>query len=294
MLRTLACVLSSLFILALSNPAPGQEQPSASEGSSPVRVEVTLADGSVVSGTIVSESASVIVLDTSVGRLEIDRARVRSIVYGEESSARTLRPGGWRDDPDYNSLILTPTSETLPKGDVYYRNFELLFNNFGYAVTDDFNISAMGAFPVTSDLRLVSIGAKYRLVSRETAGIGVAASGSAWLVDDETLATLSAVASFGDRRRSVTLAANYGIGEENSEFFFFVGGDVQVGAGFKLLVEYGNSGDALTEDDFNGVLNLGFRLFWEKASFSLSGFRPLEDTDDDFIAFPLAMFSAHF
>jgi hypothetical protein len=38
---------------------------------------------------------------------------------------------------------------------------------------------------------------------------------------------------------------------------------------------------------------VGFRLFWENVSFTLTGFRPLEETGE-FIAFPLAMFSAHF
>jgi hypothetical protein len=280
--------LSIVLVLLVAYRAQAQDAPP------PQLAEITLVDGTVIRGHIVTEAETYIILEsTALGRMQISRDRIRSIAYGVEGG-EGIPPGGWRQDPDYNSLLLVPTAETLPKGDIYYRNFELLFNNLGYAVTDYLNISVMAAFPITSELRIFSAGAKLRLLSREKSPVSIAASASGWFAEDVAVGTTSAIFSAGNRRYSFTLAGNYGWFEDSDEFFVFLGGDVQVATGLKLLLEYGNSQSAVTEDnDFKGLVNIGLRLFWEKVSFTMTGFRPLEDTGD-FIAFPLVMFSAHF
>jgi hypothetical protein len=275
-----------LIVLLLSGPALAQEAAMGREA------EVTLIDGSTVYGRIVREDDTLVVLESdSLGTMRIPRERIRGIEY---ETAQPSSTSNWREDPDRNSLLLAPTAETLPQGDVYYRNFMILFNNLGYAVTDDLNLSVMAAFPVTSDVRIVSLGAKFRLVSRDRSPVSLATAFSTWIVDDENLSTVSGIMSAGNSRRSFTAAVNYGFADGDGELFFLLGADLQVGAGTKLIAEYGNSESAISdENDFKGILNVGFRLFWENVSFTLTGFRPLEETGE-FIAFPLAMFSAHF
>lgn len=290
--RWIPTTLTVLVLLLGAGTVHGQD-----DESTPV-AELVLVDGTTLRGRIVSETATHVVIESeTLGQVEIDRTRIRSVTYqveAREQPAETGAKPGWRDDPDVNSLLLVPTAETLPAGDVYYRNFLLLFNNLGLAVSDNFNLSVMATFPITADAFVFSLGAKLRLLSREKSGVGIAASASAWFADDENLGTIGGIVSFGDRRRSLTAAVNVAFVEDDSETFFLVGGDVQVGPGLKLLAEYGNSESAISdENDFNGIINVGFRLFWEKTSFTLTGFRPLEETGD-FIAFPLAMFSAHF
>jgi hypothetical protein len=286
------CMPRAVTVLLLLSLLPPAAHPTrAQDEAAPAITEVVLVDGTRLRGRLVSETATRIVLETDSGPVQVERERIRSVTYHVESEPPAPR---WRDDPDANSLLLVPTARTLPKGDVYYRNFVLLFNNLGYAVTDAFDISAMAAFPVTSDVRIICLGAKLRLVSADQAGIGIAVNASTWIVDEEHLSTVGGIVSVGNRQRSLTAALNYGIAEDENEAFVLLGGDLQVGRGVKLLAEYGNSQSALTEDhDFNGIINVGFRLFWEQTSFTLTGFRPLEETGD-FLAFPLAMFSAHF
>lgn len=275
-----------LLLLFAAPPAPAQDAPDG-----PV-AELILVDGSTVRGRILSETDSFILIDSpSLGRVQIDRQRIRAVTYDVEGPPETR---GWRDDPDGNSLLLTPTARTLPKGSAYYRNFLLLFNNLGIAPTDYVNLSVMMAFPVTSDVRILSLGAKLRLLSPDEVGVAVAVAASAWFVDEERASTVGGIVTAGNRRRGLTAAVNRGFADGDGETFVFVGGDLQIGPGIKLLAEYGNSGSALTDDnDFKGIINVGFRLFWEETSFTLTGFRPLEE-DGDFLAFPLAMFSAHF
>ncbi len=282
--RTAGSLAALLLLLCAAPPAPGQDAPAG-----PL-AELVLVDGTTVRGRIVSETdASIVIESPSLGRVEIDRERIRTVTYDVDAPAATA----WRDDPDGNSLLLVPTARTLPKGDVYYRNFLLLFNNLGYAVTDYVNLSVMAAFPVTSDVRILSLGAKVRLTP-EGSAVALAASASAWFADDEGVGTFGGIVTVGNLRRSATAAVHYASADGDGEAFFLLGGDVQVGTGFKLLAEYGNSESAIGDDnDFKGIINVGFRLFWEETSFTLTGFRPLEE-EGDFLAFPLAMFSAHF
>ncbi|MCA9751885.1 MAG: hypothetical protein KC591_06815 [Gemmatimonadetes bacterium] len=290
MSRLLSPILAG-FLLAFvaAGAVAAQESP---EPATEELVELVLFDGTRVRGRIVSEAEEFVVVESdSMGRLLIDRSQIQAV---NRDIPGPTSPPGWRRDPDANSLLLTPTSETLPRGDGYYRNFLLLFNNLGIAITDDFDLSAMLAFPVSSDLQIASLGAKLRLVSREETGVGVALAASGWVVSGEKVGSLGAIVSLGNHRRSLTGAVNHGFADGGGEVFFFLGGDVQVGRGFKLLAEYGNSASALTDDtDFRGLINVGFRAFWESTSFTMTGFRPLEDTGD-FLAFPLVMFSAHF
>ena len=47
------------------------------------------------------------------------------------------------------------------------------------------------------------------------------------------------------------------------------------------------------DDDFEGMINFGFRLFGDQWSFSLTGLRPLREAGDLFVV-PLIQFSYHF
>lgn len=287
-----------------------------------VRLELT--DGSSVTGLVRSETAEVLSLESPVlGLLQIPRDRIVRVIElsatpedkGRPDGARGL-PGprpprdpadsgthrsstgtadvhGWPTDPDYNSLLFVPTSETLQKGDIYYRNFELLFNNIGASITDDISLSFMSAFPVTSSFTIFSFGAKVRALSRERSPIGLAVAASTTFGDEISFQNYSGILSVGNIRRSATFAANLLVDDDgDTEAFFLVGGDLQIAPRVKLLLELGNSAAAI-DDDFSGLANFGFRAFWEKVSFTLTAFRPLEGADE-LLAVPFASFSAHF
>lgn len=294
------------------------------------RVEVELRDGTTVVGTITSLSEIVIVLETErFGTLELALDEVESLrelppgtpsgtrpPHAEDAASRPPATGvpptalrgevtrsyaaeerdanGWYPDPDYNALLLVPTSETFPRGDSYYRNFELLFNNAGFALSDAVNLSVMAAFPVTTDFTIVGLGAKARLLSREEGGIGLALAGSATFTDSEDLEVLSAIATLGNRRQCLSAVFNVALADGESATFVLAGGDVQFSPRAKFVVEYGNSTEGFLDDEFYGILNFGVRFFWPTTSFTITGLRPLTGTGDDFVAFPLASFSAHF
>ena len=280
-------------LLALAIASSSAHAQSWNSEPPPALDEIELRDGSVLRGRIVEElPGSIVIETTSLGRIEIKTDAISRIIRGSERQQRQEA----KFDPDVNSILLGPTPETIPRGSTYFRNFEILILNAGVGITDDLNASFGMLFPVSTTTMLISLGLKYRLVSRETFPLGVAVAAGVNIVEDQHLSTVSFITGIGDRRRSLNLSVHGAFTEDTSESFFIAGGDVQVGGSFKFLLEYANSTDAVVNDtqDIAGFLNLGFRLFGEVWSFSLTGVRPLAAEDaDDLLLFPLAAFSRH-
>ncbi len=202
-------------------------------------------------------------------------------------------------DPDRNSILLMPTPATIGKGEVYFRSFELFVLNGGYGITDKLDLSVAGLFPISADWNFIALGLKYRLVDREVHGFGLALTGSHIIAPDEQrISTFGGVAGIGNSRRSLNLAIDHGVDEDgDGGERVMLGGDLQLTKRSKVFLEWADSQLVFSgggDDDFNGFLTLGFRLFGESMAFTLGGLRPLiaEDTGS-FIALPLVMFSAH-
>ena len=254
--------------------------------------ELELIDGSVIRGQIESIDAKSIVIVTKLaGRLTIERANVREIRRSVDGVVPATRLFA---DPDYNTVMLTPTPETLDAGDMYFRNFELFLINVGYSPSDAVDLSAGTFIPITGNFVFGTLGAKVRLLSRETAPVGLALTGSILFTDDHRFATFGGVIGIGNHERSLNLAVNRTESDgDDSGLWFMIAADTRITNRSKFIIEYGNSTEAIGDDDFNGLINVGIRWFGERMSFTLSGIRPLEETGDGFVLFPLAMFSVH-
>jgi len=253
--------------------------------------EILLKDGSLLLGRIIEESADLVVIETaSLGRLEIPRANIERLA-GRDA------PAGVFPDPDQNTIMFCPTPATLPKGAAYFRDFELFLLNVGYGVTDALDLSFGTLFPVSAELFMLSTGAKWRLVDRDSSGIGLALTGSFTLLDETTFGAFGGVAGIGNRRNSLNLSVNRTYDDDgDAETVFIVGGDAQMGRRNKIFAEYFSSSALLEDedDDLSGFINIGFRFFGERHSFSLSGFRPLGEDMGSLVAFPMIMYSQHF
>ncbi len=315
--------LAALVIALIGLGAGSGRADPSSEGQ---LVHIQVRDGSEITARVVeADEDRLVVWSASLGTLTIRRGEVVSIIVVPErgpSRPGTLPPpadppmeiptptatptpaaagpvdrtASFRTDPDRNTILLGPTPETLPKGSAYFRNFELLILNFGLAPADAFNLSFGMIFPVTGELVSLSGGFKLRLVDRAADGLGLAVAASGTYLEDGAFGSIIGIAGVGSERSSLNLSIHRSYAENSDALsYFIVGADTQVGPGFKLLAEYANSTRAVTrdEDDFNGFLSVGFRVFGEGSSFTLTGFRPLVDTGS-FIAFPVAMYSHQF
>lgn len=265
---------------------------------------IVLRDGTRLHGRIVEESAETVVIERiaktqrgyeELGRMVIQREDIHQVSYAPLEDTRFE---GWmRRDPDFNSVLLCPTPATLPKGDNYFRSFEVYIVNFGWAPTSSTNLSFMTHFPIASFMDFGSVGLKQRLIDREehVLGMALAASYTFFPAIESNLDFLtgSLILGVGDRERSLNVVVNQSYSKDEDPFtYFMIGADMRIGSRAKFLVEYMSSSD-FVDDDFDGLVNLGFRLYGDRWSFSFTGIRPLEATDN-FIMFPMVQFSFHF
>jgi hypothetical protein len=249
-------VLTLLFAVLLPGAATGQTDASTTEQV------LYLHDGTVLPGRIVDETEDSVVLEhATLGRLVVAREFIERI----ESTVVVDPRAHWKTDPSYNSILLTPTPATLPKGTGYFRSFELFFLNFGAAPTDNLDLALGTVFPISSDFFGLMAGGKLRIVDREKYPVGLAVAGSWTYFDDlqnDALWTLSGIAGIGDTRKSFNVSVGGAFSGSNGETVISVGGDFQVGARTKLLAEFGTVGGLLfDEDEFDGIMNVGFRFF---------------------------------
>lgn len=251
--------------------------------------EVLLRDGNLLVGRILEERDDVVVFETqSLGRIEIPRSDIAKIGHGAERTSAI-------SDPDFNSIMFCPTPQTFARGDAYFRDFELFFLNFGYSFTDNFDLSIGTLFPISAELVMLSVGGKLRLLDRSEEPLGIALIGSATKIEDIEFGSLGVVIGSGDARSSANLAVFRAFDDDgDGNTVLLIGVDRQISRRSKFFAEYGNSSELFDDDDdFHGFLNVGFRIFGESHSFSISGFRPLVDDSGSFVAFPMIAFSNH-
>jgi hypothetical protein len=284
-ITVLAILLLGAAVRATPNEFGLDEVASASRQD-----EVLLTDGTLLRGRILEESTDRIVFETAaLGRMEIARSDIVRLARGGERLGAVT-------DPDYNSLMFCPTPATLAKGDSYFRDFELFILNYGASVAEGFDLSVGTLFPVSSEVLMISLGGKLRLVDRETQPVGLALTGSYTRLEEVQFGAVGMTVGVGDKRRSLNLAVNRTFDDDgDSDTVFMIGADYQGSKRGKLIAEYMSSASLLEDEDgdLNGFINLGVRIFGDSSSFSLSGFRPLTGGDGSFIALPMFMYSNH-
>jgi len=108
------------------------------------RIETT--DGNVFIGEIRSENdREVIILTESVGEITISRENIRSITKIDESNIRNGRY--WHENPHATRYLFAPNALGLKKGQGYYQNTWIFFNNVDYGISNNISIGG-GLVPV--------------------------------------------------------------------------------------------------------------------------------------------------
>lgn len=132
-----ATVLACVF--ALGSVVQAQSSSSDSLGQSK-RVRLTLADGSELVGTIVSEDSLFIRFRTLTQiRIEIPRDRIRgirSLEMQQEAAVKRVR------DPGDRWLLFGPTARGLSENEISFSVYELVFPSVAFGVGNAFTLEA--------------------------------------------------------------------------------------------------------------------------------------------------------
>ena len=281
-------LIAALLIggLALGPPAlHAQELDSLDTTEQTYRIETT--EGNVLFGTLTSETDTSVVLDTrQVGEVTVERTSIERMT---NIGPDRFRNGEyWFPNPQSTRYFFAPNAIGIPKGQGYYQNTWILFNNVNYGVSDRFSIGAgtvpiflFGApavpFWVLPKISLSSPQDNLHLAGGAMLG-GVAGGGGG-----VGAGLLYGSATVGNRDHNATLGLGYGYaGDEIADTpAINVSGMTRIGRTTYLISEnYFFPGT-----DGGGVISFGVRWAPENFAVDFGLFRPLGDTDD-FIAFP--------
>lgn len=203
-------LILSVFFLLTSLNTFGQTIPI--EDSTRVYIIRTV-DKNEFTGVIIYKDLDVITLATEeYGNLNIKLSNIKSI--DEVKPNEIVNGQVWPNNPQSSRYFWAPSGYGIDKGEVYYQNIWVLFNQFSFGVTDYFSISA-GIVPlflfagtstpvwVVPKFSIPAIKDKLNFGAGAMAGtiLGESESGFGILFGDVTV---------GGRNRNATLSVGYG------------------------------------------------------------------------------------
>ncbi len=253
-------------------------------------VNIETVDGNTFLGKVISEDSVSVVLQTdNLGNLTIQKKDIKSreLVNPEQVKGGEL----WFANPQSTRYFWAPNGYGLKKGEGYYQNIYVLWNQFSVGVTDYFSLGG-GLIPtfLFTEPTPVFILPKFSIpIEKDKLNLGVGALlGTIFGESDANFGLLYGLSTFGSPDNNVSVGLAYG----------FAGGDwaekplINVGGMFRT----GKRGYFLTENyymDGYGVIGMGGRWIIKKASLDFIFIIPYGE-DVDFFAFPLIGFTIPF
>jgi len=191
-----------------------------------------------------------------------------------------------------HELFAMPTAYTMPAGNTYFTDYELVFLNFTFAPTNRTHAGFFTLFPLTTDfLETFSIGIKQNYLRTEKFEL------AAWLAFTQQIEGFSIgnVISINGKNASFHfgLSGLTTIEADEWEYLFMLGSKFDLTENTALIVEYDNS-NSLFEEDFSGLISFGLRFKGKKVAWDFAGVRPLAEDTGNFLLFPYIKATVYF
>ena len=181
-------------------------------------VKIETIDGNEFVGKIISENIEEIVLKTDIFN-EITIFK-RFIKNRELVLSQQLKDGElWFSNPQSTRYFWAPNGYGLKKGEGYYQNIFVLWNQFTYGVTDNFSIGG-GVIPLflfDGAPTPIFATAKFSVpVDKEKLNLGCGAIAGTLLGEDAfAVGIVYGLSTFGTPDNNVTLGLGYGFADGN-------------------------------------------------------------------------------
>lgn len=275
-------LLGSLFLLYFL-PASAQLEP---DSTTLWRIETR--DENEFVGYIVGKDQERLKLQTeSFGLITI---KLADIYRSEKVLPDKIKSGEvWQDNLQATRYFWAPNGFGLKKGEGYYQNVWVLFNQASVGLTDNFSMGlgviptfffGGGAFPVW-------ITPKFSIpVKHEKLNLGAGILAGTILGEDSSVAGIAyGVSTFGSRDKNLTFGMGYG----------FADGDWARYPAITLsgMIRTGKRGYFLTENYFIGgkyeevlLLSFGGRYIGKKVAFDYGGILPISSDIEIFLLIP--------
>jgi hypothetical protein len=249
------------------------------DGIEDIYVSVKMNDGNTFVGKQIALTDTHIIIETeSLGKMNLPRENVKVFKVINKPS-RSTSGQYWYENPNATRNVITPTGYSLRKGEGYYQNLMLFYNQVSYGFTDRLTIGV--GFETLSLLSGglgnggigYTITPKFSFPIREeewNVGIGALLIGVPFLDNDRfvDLATIYGVNTFGSRDRNVSLGIGFGIvdGEFSSRPTVTISGNLRLSERFALTTENW----ILPNSDGIIVLSFGGRIIGNNVTWDIS------------------------
>jgi len=249
--------------------------------------KIKTTDGNEFVGEIVLQTETEMKIKTlTIGTITLQLADIAKI---EKVNRKNIRGDEiWVENPHDSRYFFAPSSYGLRKGEAYYQNAWIFFNQLSYGVTDNFSIGA-GTVPLfifAGTSSPVWITPKISIpVTENNFALGGGAFVGTIIGEGEEFGIVYGTSTFGSREKNLTLGLGYG----------FADGDFADSPAITLsaMVRTGKKGYFITENyllstggDTNGLLSFGGRRLWSNVALDFGGIIPVGDDIGDLVIVP--------
>lgn len=247
--------------------------PDSSLNTRAARVRVTLKDGSLLIGQVLSENSDTVFF-RSKGDIAISLPKI-SISKTEIVPEELDVLGFSFSDPNQSRLFFSPTAWTTPSGKVTFSDFELLFPFIGVGITDYFTLSGGFSLIPGVDNQVYYIAPKIKFVDVPNLKVSVGVIYGA--VMEYTAGIAYSVASIGNERANLSCGLGYGFAgsKMSKQPILMVGGELRTSNNLKLITENWFT----TEKDVS-LMSAGIRFFGEHLSADFAFLFPVAGSSD--------------
>lgn len=253
--------------------------PVLSTTTAPGQYVITLQDGTVLKGRVLSQDTSRVVIETqNLGLVHVPVGQVVRMDRIGLDQRRYLRNGhpaeGYRNlFPHY--MNLTPTAFQAERGRVYYRNSSLTVNQVDVGITDNWSLALGVAVPIPVPFVLAGwLGTKVSVPIGSNVRVGAQGQyylGGFTLFSAETFRAsyVQGIVSLGSSQNNVTFGLGGSLDRDASATILTVGVVRKVGP----LVTFISENSVYLGQNSNTPVKLsaGVRFDRERHSFDLSG-----------------------
>lgn len=261
-----------------------------------IKTKIETVDGNEYIGTILEQTPQKIRLKTEIiGEVVIPVEKIKRI---SKISITKSRDGiYWTDNPQATRYFFTPNGYNLKKGEGYYQNVWVFFNQAVYGLSDHFSmgIGTVPLFIFGGVPTPVWVTAKFSVpVAEKRINIGAGVLAGTIIGEENTgFGILYGVTTFGtrDKNLSVDLGWGFADGEIDGTPTISISGMIRTGPRGYLISENYYLG---TPDEFMMLLSLGGRRIIKNVGIDFGAFVPVGDDVDTFTAIPWLGLSVRF
>ena len=251
--------------------------------------QVETIDGNVFIGKITnSDSLSYIINTGEYGLITVKLNRVSKVF---KLSSRDLSiKSYWHENIQSARYFWAPNAYGLKKGEGYYQNYWVLFNQVSYGFTDYFSVGIriIPLFIFAGSPTPVWITPKLSIpIVKNKLNLGVGGLFGAVLGEEAGFGIVYGTATYGPRDKNISIGMGWGFAGEEwaSAPVINVSGIIRVGKkGSYIMTE--NYFIKFNQDEYLLLLSFGGRSLINALSIDYGLFLPLSNEFDSFVAIP--------